>query len=227
VAAHDRWPAGTRARFTTLLPESFSPRFGGTPPVLVAHAVVSELYQCPFEDLDTDVAGAMVKGTSDAQVRGYMINSGPLMPALVSEWLCSAMSPALRLATLLSIALAIQRVVNKAMDAAGASKDGVASAAASVAAAAAAASATGQRRQPRHPRHTRRWLPSTVLNHAVRKEPLQVLATAVGQQLLAHDTSAGNRWFSPGQSHRAPLSLPPVPLVRLWSWRHNRPRRRW
>jgi len=40
AAAHDGWPAGTRARFTSLLPEFFSPRFGGTPPVLVAHAVV-------------------------------------------------------------------------------------------------------------------------------------------------------------------------------------------
>ena len=139
AAEHDGWPAGTRERFTSLLPEFFSPRFGGTPPVLVAHAVVSELYQCPFEDVDTDVAGVVVKGASDAQVRGFMLISGTLTPALVSEWLCSAMSPALRLATLPSMALAVQRVVNKAMDAAGRYKVAVAAAAASGAAAASAA----------------------------------------------------------------------------------------
>jgi len=141
AAAHIEWPAVTRARFTSLLPEFFSPRFGGAPPVLGAHSAISDLFQCLCEDGDTDVAGVFVQGASDAQVRGYTLNSGTLTPALVSEWIFSAVSPALRSATLPSMSLAFQRVVNRAMDATGAWQLGVTCAAAWSAAAAATPSA--------------------------------------------------------------------------------------
>ena len=39
------WPWNTRSRFETNVPVFFSPRFAGTPPLRIAHAVVSELYQ--------------------------------------------------------------------------------------------------------------------------------------------------------------------------------------
>lgn len=61
-ARHSGWPSGTRLRFENLLPELTCSRFGGFPPVIIAHNIVAELYQCPFEDVDADVAGAVVKG---------------------------------------------------------------------------------------------------------------------------------------------------------------------
>jgi len=82
-----------------------------------------------------------VKGAPDTHVRGFLLSFGTLTPALVSEWLCSAMTPALRLATFQRMVLAVQRVVNKAMDAASAPKAGVTSATASEAAAASAVAA--------------------------------------------------------------------------------------
>jgi len=82
-----------------------------------------------------------VKGSSDTHVKGYLLNFGALTTALVSEWLCSAMSPALRLATFTRMVLAVQRVVNIAMDATSAPKAGVTSATASEAAAASAVAA--------------------------------------------------------------------------------------
>lgn len=90
----------------------------GTSPVRIAHAVVAELYQCPFEDVDANIAGVVIKGASDSQVRGFMLTSGTLSSAQVAEWLCSAMSPPLRRASLSSIAYAVQRVVDTAAAAA-------------------------------------------------------------------------------------------------------------
>jgi len=107
------WPFNTRARFETNLPVFFSPRFSGTPPLRIAHAVVSELYQCPFEEVDSDMAGIVVKGAIDSQVRGFTLTSGTLCAAQVAEWLCAAMTQALRFVTLPSMALAILCVVEK------------------------------------------------------------------------------------------------------------------
>jgi len=122
VSRDKGWPDATRARFERNLPMFVSPRFGSNPPVRIAHAVVAELYQCPIEDVDAEMAGVVVKGACDSQVRGFMLTSGTLSSALVSEWLCSAMSSALRRATLPSMAYAVQRVVDKAVaDAAAAS----------------------------------------------------------------------------------------------------------
>ena len=109
--------------------------------MLLAHTVILKMYHYLFEDLETEAAGVVVKGASDAHVKGYLQNFGTLTTALVSEWLCSAMSPALRLVTFPRMVLAVQRVVNKAMDAASAPKAGVKSATASEAAAASAAAA--------------------------------------------------------------------------------------
>ena len=126
----DGWPAATRARFDVRLPAFFSPRFGGSPAARIAHAVVSELYQCPIEDVDVEMAGMVVKGASDSQLRGFMLTSGTLTAAQVSEWLCFSMSPALRCATLPSMAMALQRVVNAAAaEAANSSGVGLAAAA--------------------------------------------------------------------------------------------------
>ena len=125
VGRDDGWPVATRARFECNLPVFVSPRFGGTPPVRIAHAAVVELYQCPIEDVDAEIAGVVVKGACDSQVRGFMLPSGTLSSAQVSEWLCSAMSPALRRATLPSMAYAVQRVVDTAAAAAAVEAVGV------------------------------------------------------------------------------------------------------
>ena len=114
AAVNDGWPAGTRARFETRLPEFYSPRFGGNPPTRIAHAVIVQLYQCPIEEVDAEMAGVVVKGASDSQLRGYMLTPGTLSAAQVAEWLCSAMGSALRCATLPSMAMALERVVNAA-----------------------------------------------------------------------------------------------------------------
>lgn len=114
------WPATTRQRFEVPLPVFFSPHFGGMPPLRIAHAVSVELCQCPLEDVDAEVAGLIVKGAIEKQVRGYMLTSGTMTPALVSEWLCSAMPDSLRSATLPSMARAVQLVVTKAAAAAAA-----------------------------------------------------------------------------------------------------------
>ena len=131
----DGWPPGTRARFEARLPEFFSPRFGGNPPARIAQAVVVQLYQCPIEEVDAEMAGVVVKGALDSQLRGYMLTSGTSSAAQVSEWLCSAMGSALRSATLPSMAMALERVVNAAAaEAANSSGFGVAAAAARAAA---------------------------------------------------------------------------------------------
>jgi len=141
VGQDNGWPEATRARFERNLPVFVSPTFGGKPPVRIAHAVVAELYQCPIEDVDVEMAGVVVKGACDSQVRGFMLTSGTLSSAQVSEWLCSAMSAALRRATLPSMAYAVQRVVDNAVaEAAALSGVSVAAAAAPNAAAARSAS---------------------------------------------------------------------------------------
>jgi len=61
------------------------------------------------------MAGVVVKGGCDSPVRGFMLTSGTLSSAQVSEWLRSAMPAALRRATLPSMAYAVQRVVDNAM----------------------------------------------------------------------------------------------------------------
>jgi len=138
------WPEATRARFERKLPVFVSPTFGGKPPVRIAHAVVVELYLCPIKDVDAEMAGVAVKGACDSQVRGFMLTSGTLSSAQVSEWLCSAMSAALRPATLPGMAYAVQRVVDNAVaEAAALSGVIVAAAAAPNAAAARSASFPG------------------------------------------------------------------------------------
>ena len=121
LARDDGWPDKTRARFERTLPSFVSPRFGGTPPVRIAHAVLEVLYQCPVQDVDADIAGVVIKGALDSQVRGFMLTSGTLSSAQVAEWLCSAMPSALRRASLPSIACAVQSVVDTAASAAAAS----------------------------------------------------------------------------------------------------------
>jgi len=101
VGQDNGWPEATRARFERNLPVFVSPTFGGKPPVRIAHAVVAELYLCPIEDVDAEMAGVAVKGACDSQVRGFMLTSRTLSSAQVSEWLCSSMSADLRRATLL------------------------------------------------------------------------------------------------------------------------------
>jgi len=91
------WPLNTRARFEINLPVFFSPRFAGNPPLRIAHAVVSELYQCPLKEVDSDMAGIVVKGAIDSQVRGSTLTLGTLCAAQVAEWLCAAMTQALSL----------------------------------------------------------------------------------------------------------------------------------
>jgi len=59
------------------------------------------------------MAGIVVKGAIDSQVRGSTLTSGTLCAAQVAEWLCAAMTQALRCATLPSMALAIGSVVEK------------------------------------------------------------------------------------------------------------------
>ena len=105
------WPLGTRTRFEVTLPAFFSPRFGCTPPIMIAHAVAAQLYQCKLEDVETELTGMIVKGAVETQVRGYMLNSGTMSSAQVAEWLCAAMTNALRSATLPSMANAVQQVV--------------------------------------------------------------------------------------------------------------------
>jgi len=133
------WPLATRKRFEVSLPVFFSPRFGGMTPVLIAHAVSVQLYQCALEDVDKELAGIIVEGAVKAQVRGYMLTSGTMCSAQVAEWLCSAMPKALRSATLPSMAHAVQQVVEKEA-AAAATSSGVGVPAAVAAAAAAASS---------------------------------------------------------------------------------------
>jgi len=110
----DGWPDKTRARFESTLPTFVSPRFGGNPPVRIAHAFLAELFQCRLEDVDADIAGVVNKRALHSQVRGFTLTSGTLSSAQVSEWLCSAMPSALRRASLPSIPYAVQRVVNTA-----------------------------------------------------------------------------------------------------------------
>jgi len=77
----------------------------------------------------------VVKGASDSQLRGIMLSSGTLSAAQVAEWLCCAMTSALRFLTLPSMAMALERVVNEAAaEAANAFGIGVAAAAARAAA---------------------------------------------------------------------------------------------
>jgi len=59
------------------------------------------------------MAGIVVKGAIDSQVRGSTLTSGTLCAAQVAEWLCAAMTQALRCATLPSMALANGSVVEK------------------------------------------------------------------------------------------------------------------
>ncbi|OSX79456.1 hypothetical protein BU14_0076s0012 [Porphyra umbilicalis] len=136
VGQDNGWPEATRAHFERNLPVFVSPTFGGKPPVRIAHAVVAELYQCPIEDVDAIMARLVVNGACDSQVREFMLTSGSLSSAQVSEWLCSVMSAALRRATLPSMAYAVQRVVdNVVAEAAALSGVSVATAAAPKAAA--------------------------------------------------------------------------------------------
>jgi len=114
------WPLATRTRFEGTLPVFFSPRFGGTPPTLIAHAVAAQLYQCKLEDVDKELTGMIVKGAVETQVRGYMLTSGTMSSAQVAEWLCAAMPKALRSATLPSMAHAVQQVVEQEVAAAAA-----------------------------------------------------------------------------------------------------------
>jgi len=125
------WPLATRHRFEDYLPVFFSPRFGGTPPLQVAHGAAMELYQCPMAEVDADMAGLIVRGATNKQVRGYMLTSGTICAAQVAEWLCSAMPDALRSATLPSKAYAVVLMVAKqAATSAAASGVGLAGAAA-------------------------------------------------------------------------------------------------
>jgi len=107
------WPPKTRARFEINLPVFSSPRFAGTPPLRIAHAVVSELYQCPFDEVDAEMAGIVVKGAMGSQVRGFVLSSGTLCAAQVAEWLCVSMTDALRRATRPSMAPAVLGVAQK------------------------------------------------------------------------------------------------------------------
>jgi len=107
------WPLATRHRFEDHLPVFFSPRFGGTPPLQVAHGAAMELFQCPMAEVDPDMAGLIVRGATNKQVRGYMLTSGTMCAAQVAEWLCSAMPDALRSATLPSMAYAVEQMVAK------------------------------------------------------------------------------------------------------------------
>jgi len=121
------WPLATRHRFEKNLPAFVSPQFGGAPPVRIAHAAAAELYQFRVDEIDADMGGLIVKGATDKQVRGYMLTSGTMCAAQVSEWLCSAMPEALRSATLPNMAYAVQQMVAKeAATAAAASGVGVA-----------------------------------------------------------------------------------------------------
>jgi len=106
-----------------------------------------ELYQCPMAEVDADMAGLIVRGATNKQVRGYMLTSGTICAAQVAEWLCSAMPDALRSATLPSMAYAVVRMVAKqAATSAAASGVGLAGAAAALGdgAAAAAQAAAGE-----------------------------------------------------------------------------------
>ena len=114
AGVNDGLPAATRARFEVRLPAFFFPRFGGIRAARIAHAVAAELYQCPIEDFDVEMAGMVVTGALDWQLRGFMLTSSTTTAAQVSEWLCCSMSPALRCATLPSMAMALQRVINAA-----------------------------------------------------------------------------------------------------------------
>lgn len=108
-----RWPLATRHRFEDPLPVFFSPRFGGTPPLKIAHGAAMELYQCPMAEVDPDMAGLIVRGAMSKEVRGYMLTSGTILAAQVVEWLCSAMPDALRSATLPRMAYAVEQMVEK------------------------------------------------------------------------------------------------------------------
>jgi len=107
------WPPKTRARFEINLTVFSSPHFSGTPPLCIAHAVVSELYQCPFDEVDSEMAGIVVKGAMESQVRGFVLSSGTLCAAQVAEWICLSMTDALRRVTLSSMAPAFLCVLQK------------------------------------------------------------------------------------------------------------------
>jgi len=192
AAVNDGWPAGTRARFETRLPEFFSPRFGGYPPARIAHAVVVELHQCLIEDVDAEMAGVVVKGASDSQLRGYMLTSGTLSTAQVAKWLCCAMTSTIRFATLPSMAMALERVVNKA-----AAKDATASGVGVAAAAARAAAGPFATAAPRGcvPR------PATAAD-AVTVPPVRPGAAVVPTLTAVYPTAAGSTPASSG--------IPPV-----------------
>jgi len=192
AAVNDGWPAGTRARFETRLPEFFSPRFGGYPPARIAHAVVVELHQCLIEDVDAEMAGVVVKGASDSQLRGYMLTSGTLSTAQVAKWMCCAMTSTIRFATLPSMAMALERVVNKA-----AAKDATASGVGVAAAAARAAAGPFATAAPRGcvPR------PATAAD-AVTVPPVRPGAAVVPTLTAVYPTAAGSTPASSG--------IPPV-----------------
>ena len=118
------WPLATRHRFERNLPTFFSPRFGGTPPVQIAHAAAVELFQCSIDEVDADMASLIVRGATDKHLRGYMLTSGTICAAQVAELLCSAMPDAVQSATLPSMAYAVEQMVAK-QAATAAAADGV------------------------------------------------------------------------------------------------------
>jgi len=125
------WPLATRHRFKQNLPMFFSPRLGGKAPMRIAHAADVELFQCPVDKVDGDMAGLIVRRATDKQVRGYMLTFGTMCAAQVSEWLCSAIPEALCTKSSPSMAYAVHRMVAKeAVTAAAESGVGVTTAAA-------------------------------------------------------------------------------------------------
>jgi len=107
------WPAGTRARFEKTLPSFVSRPFASTPPVRFAHLVLGEFSQGPVEDVELEVAGAVTKASLAKHIRGYVLTSGTLCPAVVSDWLCSQLPPAMRTTMLSSIACAVEAIVHR------------------------------------------------------------------------------------------------------------------
>ena len=113
AAGRSDWPIGTREPFTKNLPVFVSARFGATPPVQVAHRVLEQLTHSRIEEVELSLSSAMIKSALDKHVRGYLLTSGTLSAALVSEWLCSSMPRAMRCAMLFSVAFAVQEVVQR------------------------------------------------------------------------------------------------------------------
>ena len=106
-----RWPSGTRALYSNMLPMFASPVFGAYTPLQVAHLVLEKVTQSPMAQTEMELAGCVVKAAVDRHVRGYTLASGALSAAHVSEWLCSSMPAPMQSAMLTGVAQAILSIV--------------------------------------------------------------------------------------------------------------------